>query len=88
MGQRAEPGRLQRSEQEPDRDPDRLAHVVVLDLAAVFPAPGLLEDDDHVRRVGDVRLDPVGADRPDRLLPLVGRAAVVELALLGLGALA
>jgi hypothetical protein len=86
--QRAEPGGLQRGEQEADGDPDRLAHVVVLDLAAVLRPPRLLEDDDHVRHVGDVRLDPVGADRPDRLLPLVGYAPVVEVALLRLGAFA
>ena len=88
VGQRAEAGGLERGEEEADRDPDRLAHVVVLELLPVLGPPRLLEDDDHVGRVGDVRLHPVGADRPDRLLPFGCRAAVVEVALLGLGALA
>src|SRR3954452_11102141 len=86
VGERAEAGSLESGEQEADRDPDRLAHVVVLDLRSVRAGlPRLLEDDDHVGRVGDVRLDPVGADRADSLFPFVRRAAVVEVALLGLG---
>src|SRR5437764_493019 len=84
----AETGRLERGQQEPDRDPDRFAHVVVLELRTVLTGPpGLLEHDDHVGRVGDVGLDPVGADRPDRLLPLRGGAPVVEVALFRLRAL-
>ena len=70
---------MERGEQEADGDPDRLVHVVVLAFAPVRAiAPRLLEDDDQVGRVGDVRLDPVGADRLDRLQILLARPLLVE----------
>src|SRR5918996_1692847 len=76
--QSGEARRMQTREQETDRDPDGLADVVVLDLAAVGrDAVHLLEDDDDERRILDVRLSPVRPERPQGLEPLVWHPALV-----------
>ena len=61
---------MQRGEQQPDRDADRLLRVVVLFPAIAVQAVDLREDDDDVRRVLDVGLAPVGADGIERAQPL------------------
>jgi hypothetical protein len=86
MRQRRQAGVVERRKQEADGDPDRLADVVVLPLLApLVTAPRLLENGDQVRRVGEVRLEPVGTERIDRLEELAGRALTVEELLLALG---
>ncbi len=87
--QRREPGVVQRGEQEPDGDPDGLPHVVVLDLRSLRrEAVGLLEDDEHDRRVRQVRLAPVGAERLEGGEPLGRHPSVVAPPLLLLGGVA
>ena len=86
--ERAEACGLKCRQQEADRDSDRLPHVVMLYLRTVHaPPPGLLEYHDDHRRVGDVRLDEVGADGGDGVEPLRRGAVLVEVTLLVLGGL-
>ncbi len=78
MNQRGEAGLVQAREKQADGDPDGLPHVVVLDLRPVGPdAVCLLEDDDQVRSVLDVRLPPVRAQRPESFQPRVRHPALV-----------
>jgi len=89
MRQRRESRHVQRRQQEPDRDADRLAHVVVLALLTVLvQSPRLLEDGDQARRLGQMWLRRVGADRLDRTEVLSARALLVEQPLFALGGLA
>src|SRR5258708_36527376 len=75
MRQGCEAGRMERREQKSDRDPHRLADVVMLHLLPVLgQAVGLFEDDNEVRRILDVRLMPVGAELAERREPLGAHA--------------
>lgn len=89
VGQRRQAGVRQRGEQDADRDAHRLAHVVVLHLprspVLAAEAVGLLEDHDQPRRIGQVRLAPVGAERTYGIQPLGRHAVLVALAFLRLG---
>jgi len=88
--ERDEPGLAQAGQQESHGDARGLGRVVVLDLtlparAIGDEAIGLREDGDEIGGGREVRLDPVGPQRAQRRLPLLGHATVVVIPLLLLG---
>ena len=91
---RTPPGEVERGEQEPAGDPDRLGRVVVLPLhdGPVVDAPRRgrrlevhFENRDEIRGSFEKRLVPVGPERRQRLQPLFGHPALVAVLLFGFG---
>mmetsp|Transcript_986 Transcript_986/g.1445 ORF Transcript_986/g.1445 Transcript_986/m.1445 type:complete len:291 (-) Transcript_986:880-1752(-) len=86
MRQGCEAGVVQGRDQEPGRNAHRLRHVVVAEALALRIDPVLLRKDrNQHRRLLQEGLVGIGAQRRQRLQPLLRRPAAVERALLLLG---
>ena len=80
---------MQRRQQKAGRNPHGLLHIVVPDLLAIRIEEILLREYDNQRRSDFQKLlMPIGAKGLQRPQPLVGKAALVILALLPFGSLA